>query len=104
MNWTFGNHNIKFGGEFKKHQFDTNLPEEQATEFEKFDNFTQLITGNATEADTQYGITDKSFRFMDYGLYFTETWKVNRKLSITRRPALRAIYVADGERWTDRQL
>ena len=83
VNWIYGNNNIKFGGEFKRHQFDTNLPEEQATEFEKFDSFTQLLTGNATEADTQYGVTDKSFRFMDFGLYFTNNWKVNRRLTIT---------------------
>jgi hypothetical protein len=82
VNWTYGSHNIKFGGEFKKHQFDTNLPEEQATEFEKFDSFTQLLTGNAQEADTQFGITDKSFRFQDYGFYVTDNWKINRKLSL----------------------
>ncbi|MCV5180460.1 hypothetical protein OFC21_34150, partial [Escherichia coli] len=69
VSWTRGSHSIKFGGEFKRHRFDTNLPEEQATEFEKFDSFTQLLTGNATEADTQYGITDKSFRFRDFGFY-----------------------------------
>jgi hypothetical protein len=82
VTWTRGNHNIKFGGEFKSHQFKTNLPEEQATEFEKFDSFTQLLTGNATEADTQYGITDKEFRFRDYGFYFTDDWKISRKLSL----------------------
>lgn len=78
----YGNHNIKFGGEFKRHQFDTNLPEEQATEFEKFDSFTQLLTGNATEADTQYGVTDKSFRFMDYGFYVTDNWKISNRLTL----------------------
>ncbi len=82
VNWLFGDHNIKFGGEYKRHQFDTNLPEEQATEFEKFDSFTQLLTGNATEADTQYGLTDKSFRFQDYGLYVTDDWKITRRLSL----------------------
>jgi hypothetical protein len=82
VNWIKGNHNIKFGGEWKRHQYDTNLPEEQATEFEKFDSFTQFLTGNAQEADTQYGITDKSFRFQDLGFYFTDDWKVNQKLSI----------------------
>jgi len=82
VSWTYGDHSIKFGGEFKKHRFDTNLPEEQATEFEKFDSFTQLLTGNATEADTQYGVTDKSFRFMDYGFYLTDNWKINRKLTL----------------------
>lgn len=82
VNWVRGNHNIKFGGEYKSHQFQTNLPEEQATEFEKFDSFTQLLTGNATEADTQYGITDKDFRFKDYGFYITDDWKISRKLSL----------------------
>jgi hypothetical protein len=82
VNWISGNHSIKFGGEFKSHQFQTNLPEEQATEFEKFDSFTQLLTGNATEADTQYGITDKSFRFRDYGFYITDDWKLSRKASL----------------------
>lgn len=82
VSWTFKNHSIKFGGEYKRHQFDTNLPEEQATEFEKFDSFTQLLTGNATEADTQYGITDKSFRFQDFGFYVADDWKISRKLSV----------------------
>lgn len=82
INWISGRHNFKFGGEFKSHQYKTNLPEEQATEFEKFDSFTQLLTGNATEADTQYGITDKDFRFRDYGFYFTDDWKVSRKVSL----------------------
>jgi hypothetical protein len=82
VTWTYKNHNFKFGGEYKRHQYDTNLPEEQATEFEKFDSFTQLLTGNATEADTQYGITDKSFRFQDYGFYLTDDWKINRRLSV----------------------
>ena len=82
VNWITGKHNIKFGGEYKRHQFQTNLPEEQATEFEKFDSFTQLLTGNATEADTQYGITDKDFRFQDYGFYITDDFKLSRKLSL----------------------
>lgn len=82
VNWIRGDHNIKFGGEFKKHQYQTSLPEEQATEFEKFDSFTQLLTGNATEADTQYGITEKTFQFRDYGFYIADTWKVNRKLTL----------------------
>lgn len=82
VNWIFKDHNFKFGGEFKSHQYDSDLPEEQATEFEKFDSFTQLLTGNATEADTQYGITAKEFRFKDLGFYISDTWKISRKLTM----------------------
>ena len=82
ITWTRGDLTLKFGGEYKRHQYDTNLPEEQATEFEKFDSFTQLLTGNATEADTQYGITDKAFRFQDYGFYLTGDWKVSPRLTV----------------------
>lgn len=82
VNWLYKSHNFKFGAEFKQHQYDSDLPEEQATEFEKFDSFTQLLTGNATEADTQYGITAKQFRFRDLGFYLTDTWKINQKLTV----------------------
>ncbi|HLM59707.1 MAG TPA: TonB-dependent receptor, partial [Pyrinomonadaceae bacterium] len=82
LNYVSGNHTFKFGGEYRKYSYDSSLPEEQATEFEKFDNFTQLLTGNAQEADTQFGITEKSFRFQDFGLYITDDWKVTRNLTL----------------------
>ena len=82
VNYIFGKHNLKFGGEYKRHQYDTNLPEEQATEFEKFENFVQILTGNAVEADTQYGVTDKSFQFQDFGFYITDDWKISRRLTL----------------------
>ncbi len=82
LTYVTGNHSFKFGGEFRKYAFDNNLPEEQATEFEKFDSITQLLTGNATEADTQYGITEKSFRFSDIGAYITDDWKITRNLTL----------------------
>jgi hypothetical protein len=82
VTWVRGSHNFRFGGDFKRHQYDSNLPEEQATEFEKFDSFTQFLTGNATEADTQFGITDKSFRFMDFGFYIADDWKLSSKLTL----------------------
>ena len=77
-----GKHTFRFGGDFKRTTYDTNLPEEQETEFEKYDNFTQLLLGLATEADTQFGITQKNFIFRDTSGYFTDDWKVNRKLSL----------------------
>jgi len=82
VTWIRNNHTFRLGGDYKRHQYDSSLPEEQATEFEKFDSITQLLTGNATEADTQFGITEKSFRFQDFSGYIADDWKVSRKLSL----------------------
>lgn len=82
VTWIRNGHTFRFGGDFKRHQYDSSLPEEQATEFEKFDSFTQLLTGNATEADTQFGVTNKSFRFQDYSGYIADDWKISRKLTL----------------------
>ncbi len=82
VTWIKNNHTFRFGGDFKRHQYDSSLPEEQATEFEKFDSITQLLTGNATEADTQFGITEKSFRFRDYSGFIADDWKVSNKLTL----------------------
>ena len=54
--WTTSSHAMRMGGEFRRNEFNTNLPEEQATEFEKFDNFTQLLRGLGTEA--RYAVRD----------------------------------------------
>jgi hypothetical protein len=82
LTWVRGQQTWRFGGDFKRHFYDSSLPEEQATEFEKFDSFTQLLTGNATEADTQFGVTEKSFRFSDLGLYVAQDWKPTRALTL----------------------
>ena len=77
LTWTTSSHALRIGGEFRRNEFNTNLPEEQATEFEKFDNFTQLLRGLATEADTQFGITDKQFRFNDFNLFVADDWRLS---------------------------
>jgi hypothetical protein len=82
LSWIRGSHTTRMGFEFKRHMYDTNLPEEQATEFEKFENFTQFLSGRATEADTQFGITDKRFRMSDLSFFLADDWKVSRKLTL----------------------
>ena len=79
---TMGSHTLRTGGEFRRNEFDTNLPEEQATEFEKFENFTTILRGLAREADTQFGITDKRFRFNDFNLFLADDWQVTRNLTV----------------------
>jgi Carboxypeptidase regulatory-like domain/TonB dependent receptor-like, beta-barrel len=82
MTYLSGDHSLRIGVEAKRHNFNTALPEEQATEFEKYDNFTQFLRGVATEADTQFGVTEKKFRFRDLGFYVTDDWKATRKLTL----------------------
>jgi hypothetical protein len=82
MTFIHERHSFRFGGEFKRNGFDSALPEEQATEFEKFDTFTQLLRGVATEGDTQFGITEKRFRFRDASLYLADDFKFRPNLSL----------------------
>jgi hypothetical protein len=77
-----GKHFVRVGAEFKRHRFNSALPEEQATEFEKYDNFTQILRGVATEADTQFGITEKRFRFRDWSVFVADDFKISPKLTL----------------------
>jgi hypothetical protein len=82
LSWTLSSHALRVGAEVRRNEFNTNLPEEQATEFEKLDNFTMLLRGQATEADTQFGITDKQFRFNDFNMFLSDDWRVSRSLTL----------------------
>jgi hypothetical protein len=82
LSYVRSKHSFRMGGEVKIHRFNSALPEEQATEFEKFDNFTQLLRGVATEGDTQYGVTEKQFRMRDLSGFFTDDFKLTRSLTL----------------------
>ena len=77
-----GRHSVRLGGEFKRHRYDTDLPEEQEVEFEKFASFDQLLRGVTQEADTQFGITEKSFRMMDLSWFAADDFKISSKLTL----------------------
>lgn len=77
-----GRHSVRIGGEFKRHRYNTNLPEEQAVEFEKFASFDQFLGGLAQEADTQFGFTEKTFRMTDLSWFVSDDWKVAPKLTL----------------------
>jgi hypothetical protein len=77
-----GKHSLRVGGEWKRHRYDSDLPEEQEVEFEKFASFDQLLRGLAQEADTQFGITQKSFRMQDLSWFIADDWKIAPKLTL----------------------
>ena len=103
LSWNLASHALRIGGEVRRNEFDTNLPEEQATEFEKFDNFTQLLRGLATEGDTQFGITDKQFRFNDFNMFVADEWRLIADADAEPRRALRVLRPAGGSQRPDRQ-
>ncbi|MBK8464738.1 MAG: carboxypeptidase regulatory-like domain-containing protein [Chloracidobacterium sp.] len=82
VTYTRGQHGIRFGVEYKRNSFETDLPEEQGGDFEKLDNFSSLLLGYVPEADTAFGISDKSFRFNDLSFYVSDDWKVASGLTL----------------------
>jgi hypothetical protein len=82
LSYVRSKHSFRLGGDVKIHRFNSALPEEQATEFEKFDNFTQLLRGVATEGDTQFGVTEKRFRMRDLSAFLTDDFKLTRDLTL----------------------
>ncbi|MCY7374835.1 MAG: carboxypeptidase regulatory-like domain-containing protein [Pyrinomonadaceae bacterium] len=77
-----GKQTFRFGVEYKRNAFDTNLPEEQGIEFEGLSNFAQLLTGFVPEADVAFGITDKKFRFNDLSFYVSDDWRLSERLTL----------------------
>jgi hypothetical protein len=61
---------------------DTDLPEEQGTEFEKIENWQHFLLGPTAEADTQYGFTQKEFRPYDLSLFLNDDWQVSPDLTV----------------------
>jgi hypothetical protein len=82
ISYTRTNHAFRFGAEYRHHNVQNNLPEEQATEFEKVPNFLALLAGITAEADTQYGITNKEFRSHDVSWFVADDWKIHPRLTL----------------------
>ena len=83
LTWAPGRHAIKIGGDVKLHNVRTNLPEEQGGEFEKIEHFQQFLLGLTSEADTQFGFTDKDFLMQDASWFVTDDWRVSNRLTAT---------------------
>jgi hypothetical protein len=83
LSWIRGNHNLRFGADVKLHNVRTNLPEEQGGEFEKIEHFQQFLLGLTSEADTQFGFTDKDFLMQDASWYASDEWRVTDRLTAT---------------------
>jgi hypothetical protein len=82
VSYQLGNHAWRAGFEFRHHNVQNSLPEEQATEFEKIASFTMLLQGLTAEADTQYGVTEKEFTSKDLAWFVADDWKIGQRLTL----------------------
>jgi hypothetical protein len=82
LSYQYAAHAFRFGFEFRHHNVKNNLPEEQATEFEKIRHFNDLINGITPEADTQYGVTNKKFIARDLAWFVADDWKIGQRLTL----------------------
>jgi hypothetical protein len=82
LTWLVGTHSVRLGGDVKFHAVGTDLPEEQATEFEKISNFQEFLLGFTSEADTQFGFTQKHFRMRDVALFVADDWRPTAGLTL----------------------
>lgn len=82
VSYQYGNHALRMGFEYRHHNVANNLPEEQATEFEKIPTFTSLLAGLTPEADTQFGVTSKEFTSKDLAWFFADDWKIGQRLTL----------------------
>ncbi len=82
LTYTQASKTLRFGIEYKRNTFQTDLPEEQGGDFENLDNFNQLLLGYVPESDTAFGISDKTFQFNDLSFYASNDWKINSKLTV----------------------
>ncbi|MEW5981423.1 MAG: TonB-dependent receptor [Acidobacteriota bacterium] len=83
VSMTLGSHFLRVGGDFKTHQVKNNLPEEQATEFEKIEHFQQFLLGFTSEADTQFGFTSKHFLMQDASWFVNDDWRLNDRTTVS---------------------
>lgn len=82
LTYNRGDHTFRLGVEHKRNFFDTNLPEEQGGEFEGITNFAEVLTTFVPEADMNFGVTEKQFRFNDLSFYFSDDWKFSKRLTL----------------------
>ncbi len=82
LTYVRGNHTLRFGVEHKRNYYDTNLPEEQAGDYEGFYNWSQFLVSFVPEADTAFGVTEKQFRFNDLSFYISDDWRFSDKLTL----------------------
>ena len=62
-----------------------------------------LLRGLATEGDTQFGITDKQFRFNDFNMFLSDDWRLSPIADAESRRALRVLRSAGGSQRAHRQ-
>ncbi len=83
MLWNRGAHNITFGTDFRRQQFNyLGQQDPRGTLTFTGNDFADFLHGIPAAASIAYGNADKYFRQSVYDAYFTDDWRINSKLTL----------------------
>ena len=93
---TRGRHSFRFGGEFRKDQFNqvgnqygrgsfsfSRTPTEDPTTHTQGDAFASFLLGNVTLTEVAAQIASVQFRATNFALYFDDVWKISSRVTLS---------------------
>ncbi len=87
MLWNHGRHNIAFGGDFRRQQFNYLSQDNPRGSFSftgaaSGSDFTDFLLGVPDTSSIAFGNADKYFRESVYDAYLTDDWRINPELTL----------------------
>ena len=82
MTWSRGSHTMRFGGDTSTTCSTRRCPEEQATEFEKFENFTMFLRGLATRRRHAVRHHREAVPVPGLQPFVADDWRLSPKLTL----------------------
>jgi hypothetical protein len=87
MSWNRGTHNITFGGDFRRQEFNYLSQQDPRGTFTftgagSGSDFADFLLGNPVTSSVAFGNADKYFRESLYDAYFTDDWRMGPSLTL----------------------
>jgi hypothetical protein len=81
MLWNYGAHNITFGTDFRRQEFNYLAQQNPRGTF-TFTDLSEFLAGNADTASISFGNADKYFRQSVYDDYVADDWRISPELTL----------------------
>jgi hypothetical protein len=87
MLWNHNGHNVSFGGDFKRQEFNYLWQQDPRGAFTftgaaSGSDFADFLLGVPDTSSIAFGNADKYFRASNYDAYFTDDWRINPELTL----------------------